>query len=159
MKKQTKSNLLKSLQSLGIIGLMFFAMAFACGDDETQPGGETQIDGETRTGGNLPVLSGTAWKIDWKRSGPVQTYLFCKSGRWEVISSQFLKHQDIPGSAGGGVVLAGTYTVKGDTLISRGENEKRDDIYKMSWDGSRLKLDDGSGTFVELYEPSTTECR
>lgn len=33
MKKQTKSNLQISLQSLGIIFLMFFAMAFACKDD------------------------------------------------------------------------------------------------------------------------------
>ncbi len=33
MKKQTKSNLLKSLQSLGIVFAIFFVMAFACGDD------------------------------------------------------------------------------------------------------------------------------
>jgi len=33
MKKQTKSNLLKSLQSLGIIFAIFFALAFACGDE------------------------------------------------------------------------------------------------------------------------------
>lgn len=36
MNKQTKSNLLKSLQSLVIVFAMLFAMAFACGDDETQ---------------------------------------------------------------------------------------------------------------------------
>ncbi len=151
MKKPTKSNLQTSLQSLGVIFAILFLMAFACDNN-------TQTDGETQTGGNLPVIAGTAWKIDWKRSGPVQTYLFCKSGRWEVISSQFLKYQDIPGSEGGGTVFSGTYAVKGDTLISKWEDGKTD-TYKMSWDGSRLKLDDGSGTLVELYEPSTTECR
>lgn len=149
MNLQRFAKIMTPLKTLGIIFLTFFAMAFACDDS----GGDSPI------GGNLPVIAGTAWKIDWKRSGPVQTYLFCKSGRWEVISSQFLKQKDIPGSAGGGVVLAGTYTVKGDTIISRGENEKRDDIYKMSWDGSRLKLDNGSGTILELYEPSKTECK
>jgi len=152
MKKQTKSNLTVLLQSLAIIFAVFFTMAFACGDD-------TQTNGETRTGSNLPVLSGTAWKIDWKRSGSVQAYLFCKSGRWEVIPYQFLKHKDIPGSAGGSVVFSGTYTVKGDTIISRMENQPAPDIYKMSWDGSRLKLDDGSGTILELYDSQPTDCQ
>lgn len=36
MKKQTKSNLPVSLQSLGIIFLVFFAMAFACRDENNQ---------------------------------------------------------------------------------------------------------------------------
>jgi hypothetical protein len=150
MKKQTKSRFSTSLQSLGLVFMMLFAMAFACDDNNQTDSGSS----------NLPVIAGTAWKIDWKRSGPVQTYLFCKSGRWEVISSQFLKHQDIPQhKSGGGLVFGGTYTVKGDTIISRGENEKRDDIYKMSWDGSRLTLDDGSGTLLELYDPQPTECQ
>lgn len=39
MKKQTKSNLQTSLQSLGIIFLIFFAMAFACKDDDNGGGG------------------------------------------------------------------------------------------------------------------------
>lgn len=33
MRKQSKSNLLKSLQSLGIVFLILFGMAFSCGDD------------------------------------------------------------------------------------------------------------------------------
>lgn len=145
MKKQTKSNLPFALQTLGIIFLIFFAMAFACDDD-------------TQTGGNLPEISGTFWKVDPKiKNANVQTYLFCKSGRWEVISSQFLKQQDIPGSAGGGSVFGGTYEVKGDTLISKWEDGATD-TYKMSWDGSRLKLNDGKG-IVELYDPQTTECQ
>jgi len=149
MKKQTKSNLQTSLQSLAVVFGMFLVMALAC-DDDTQTGSS-----------NLPVIAGTAWKIDPKIKGgsPVQTYLFCKSGRWEVISSRFLGHTDIPGSrTGGGITFAGTYTVKGDTLISKMDNEQKTDIYKMSWDGSRLKLDDGQ-VILELYEPITTECQ
>lgn len=152
MKKQTKSQFSASLQSLGLVFLMLFAMAFSCDDD-------TRTDSDS-DGGNLPVIVGTGWKIDPKiPNANVQTYLFCKSGRWEVISSRILGHQDIPGHrTGGGLVFGGTYVVKGDTIISRGENEPRDDIYKMSWDGSRLKLDDGKGV-VELYDPQPTDCQ
>jgi hypothetical protein len=35
MKKQTKSNLQTSLQSLGIVFLILFGMAFSCGDDQS----------------------------------------------------------------------------------------------------------------------------
>lgn len=48
MKKQTKSNLQTSLQTVGIISLMFFAMAFACGDDE----GDSSAPQKTASGGN-----------------------------------------------------------------------------------------------------------
>ncbi len=46
MKKQTKSNLRISLQSLGIVILIFFAMAFACKDDGGG-GGETDTTPST----------------------------------------------------------------------------------------------------------------
>jgi hypothetical protein len=56
MKKQTKSRLQISLQSLGIISLMFFAMAFACKDDnggrtDTDSGGRRDTSGTTTGGG------------------------------------------------------------------------------------------------------------
>lgn len=153
MKKQTKSNLRASLLTLGIVSMVFFVMAFACdGDDEdTQTGGD----------GDLPQIYGTAWKIDPKiKNANVQTYLFCKSGRWQVISSQFLSHRDIPQHRmGGAVTFGGTYTINGNTLISRMVNEPVDDIYKMSWDGSRLKLADTKGGVLELYDPQPTECQ
>lgn len=146
MKIQTKSNLRSSLLTLAIVFVIFFGMAFSC-DEDSQNGS-----------GDLPQIVGTAWKIDPKiENTNVQTYLFCKSGKWQVIPYQFLKYQDIPGSEGGSVVFSGTYTVQGDTIISRMDNETAPDIYKMSWDGTRLKLNDGKG-IVELYDPQPTDC-
>ena len=52
MKKQTKSNLQNPLQSLGIIFLMLFAMAFACKDDrETDSMPDKNGREKTTTGG------------------------------------------------------------------------------------------------------------
>lgn len=48
MKKQTKSNLLISLQTLGIVFVMFFAMAFACDD-----GSDPLINGKTPNNGGV----------------------------------------------------------------------------------------------------------
>ncbi|MGI8639733.1 MAG: hypothetical protein ACR2MG_07240 [Pyrinomonadaceae bacterium] len=147
MKKQTKSNLLKSLQSLGIIFAIFFALAFACGDED---------DG-TQTGGNFPVIPGTAWKIDAGPGRNVQVFLFCKSGRWEVVSSQLLKQKDLS-IEGGAVTLMGTYTVKGDTITAKMDNGPTDN-YKMRWNDSILELDDGKGTIMRLYDKVETECK
>lgn len=52
MKKQAKSTLRTLLQSLGLVSLIFFGMAFACGDDKNN-GGKTDTGG-----GRTPKKSG-----------------------------------------------------------------------------------------------------
>ncbi len=51
MKKQTKSNLQNSLQTLGLIFLIFFAMAFACNDREDNSSPSVNKGGRKLTNG------------------------------------------------------------------------------------------------------------
>src|SRR4028118_301972 len=38
--------------------------------------------------GALPSLPGTAWKIDFGKGVTGTVFLFCKSGRWEIVPSR-----------------------------------------------------------------------
>jgi len=100
--------------------------------------------------GGLPVLAGTAWKIDWGiKGGNVQRFLFCTTGRWEVVSSQLLD---------GALTMMGTYRVQGKSLLAKDANDGKTTNYKMSWKGGMLELDTGKSK-MKLYEPVKTLCR
>lgn len=99
--------------------------------------------------GGIPLLPGTAWKMDFGiRRGNVQRILFCKSGRWEVVSSQLL--------TGGAVSLMGRYTVSGSTLALTGDGKTTN--YRISRNDVGLSLSGGRQD-MRLYDPVPTECR
>jgi len=99
--------------------------------------------------GTMPPISGTAWKMDFgiKRAN-VQRILFCKSGRWEVVSSQLL--------TGGAASLMGTYSVSGGNLSLKSDGKTTP--YRMSSNGGFLQLTGGKQN-MRLYEPVPTECK
>lgn len=100
-------------------------------------------------GGAVPALAGTAWKMDFGiRRGNVQRILFCRSGRWEVVSSQLL--------TGGAVSLMGRYTVSGSTLALTGDGKTTN--YRISRNDVGLLLSGGRQD-MRLYEPVPTECK
>ena len=101
--------------------------------------------------GGLPTLPGTAWKIDFGiKGGNVQRFLFCRSGRWEVVSSQLL--------TGGAMSMMGSYTVNGPSLVTRDANGGKVTTYRMAWNGKVLELDSGKAA-MKLYEPVETACK
>ena len=99
--------------------------------------------------GGIPPIPGTAWKMDFGiKRGNVQRILFCKSGRWEVVSSQLLN--------GGAVSLMGRYSVSGSTLALTGDGKTTN--YRISRNDVGLLLSGGSQD-MRLYEPVPTECK
>jgi|CXWL01.1.fsa_nt_gi hypothetical protein len=97
----------------------------------------------------IPPIPGTAWKMDFGiKRGNVQRILFCKSGRWEVVSSQLL--------TGGAVSLMGRYSVSGSTLALTGDGKTTN--YRISRNDVGLLLSGGSQD-MRLYEPVPTECK
>lgn len=155
MKKQTKSNLRNSLQSLGLIFLIFFAMAFACKDDEGSGGGrETNQNGQindnrTTTNGGVPrSLNSTAWKIDFGKGVTGTTFLFCKGGkRWEIV----------PARAGTIGAVGKSYSVSGNTLTTVNADDGMIQNWKMTWEGDVLALNDGKVT-LRLHYNGETQC-
>ena len=98
----------------------------------------------------FPVIPGTAWKIDWGiRGGNVQVFLFCESGRWEVVS---------PMLTAGAVTLMGTYKLQGNKLTTKNSNGREVTDYRMSWKSSVLDLDSGK-TVMHLHYRGTTACK
>lgn len=98
--------------------------------------------------GSLPLIPRSAWKIDAGGGGRnVQVYLFCQSGRWEVVSSQR-----------GSLALMGTYKVQGDTIISKDGNGGAVTNYKMTWNGTALELNDGKVVLKLIYN-GETKCK
>lgn len=98
----------------------------------------------------FPVIPGTAWKIDWGiRGGNVQVFLFCKSGRWEVVS---------PMRSSGAVTLMGTYELKGNRLVTQNMNGREVTNYQMAWKGSVFELDSGKSV-MRLHYNGTTACK
>lgn len=96
--------------------------------------------------GGIPAIPGTAWKMDFGiKHGNVQRILFCKSGRWEVVSSQL-----------GSVALMGRYRVSGSTLALTGDGKTTN--YRISKSDVGLLLTGGSQD-MRLYEPVSTECK
>ncbi len=98
----------------------------------------------------FPVIPGTAWKIDWGiRGGNVQVFLFCKSGRWEVVS---------PMRSSGALTLMGTYALKGNRLVTKNMNGREETNYQMAWKDSVLALDSGKSV-MRLHYNGTTACK
>ena len=155
MKKQTKSNLHNSLQSLGLIFLIFFATAFACKDDKSGGGGrETnqnqQInDNRTTTYGSVPrPLDGTAWKIDFGKGVTGTVFLFCKGGkRWEIV----------PARAGTIGAIGKSYSVSGNTLTTVNADDGMVQKWKMTWESDVLAINDGKTT-LRLHYNGETQC-
>ncbi len=98
----------------------------------------------------FPVIPGTAWKIDWGiRGGNVQVFLFCTSGRWEVVS---------PILSSGAVSLMGKYTVKGHDLVTENLQGREVTKYRMAWKESVLELDSGKSN-MRLHYNGTSACK
>lgn len=98
----------------------------------------------------FPVIPGTAWKIDWGiRGGNVQVFLFCKSGRWEVVS---------PMRSSGAVSLMGTYDLQGNKLVTKNMNGREVTNYRMIWKERILELDSGKSV-MRLHYNGTTACK
>lgn len=143
MKKQTKFNLRNSLQSLGIIFLILFAMAFACKDDKGGGGGMETNDGVPRS------LNGTAWKIDFGKGVTGTIFLFCKGGkRWEIV----------PARAGTIGAVGKSYSVSGNTLTTVNADDGMVQKWKMTWESDVLVINDGKQT-LRLHYNGETQCR
>lgn len=121
------------------------------------PGKKTDVDKTDKDktdlpikmAGGIPAIPGTAWKMDFGIKGAnVQRILFCKSGRWEVVSSQLLN--------GGAASLMGTYTVSGSTIALKADGKTTS--YQMSLNGGVLQLTGGKQN-MRLYEPVPTQCK
>lgn len=98
----------------------------------------------------FPVIPGTAWKIDWGiRGGNVQVFLFCKSGRWEVVS---------PMRSSGAVSLMGTYAHQGKKLVTQNMSGREVTNYQMTWRENVLELDSGK-SIVRLHYNGATACK
>ncbi|MFS8084504.1 MAG: agenet domain-containing protein, partial [Acidobacteriota bacterium] len=104
----------------------------------------------SKMAGSFTSLPGTAWKIDWGiKGGNVQRFLFCKSGRWEVVSSQL---------QAGALTMMGSYTVQGDRLITKNRNGGMTTNYKMTWKDGGWELNSGK-SIMKLYDPVETQCK
>lgn len=98
----------------------------------------------------FPVIPGTAWKIDWGiRGGNAPVFLFCKSGRWEVVS---------PMLSSGAVSLMGTYKLQENNLVTENSNGREVTNYRMNWKTSVLELDSGKSV-MRLHYNGTTTCK
>lgn len=98
--------------------------------------------------GGFPVIPGSAWRIDWgKRGANVQVFLFCKTGRWEVVSPMLLA---------GAVTMMGTYRVRGSNVVTKGDDGSISN-YRMTWKGDALDMNDGRTIMRPLYK-GTTQC-
>jgi hypothetical protein len=95
-------------------------------------------------GGSAPhVLRGTAWKIESRGSVGVQVFLFCSTGRWEIVGSQLFN---------GGVSPVGTYTQSGARLTTRDQDDGMVTNWSLAWPGGdRLDLNDGRVTLRTHY--------
>ena len=97
--------------------------------------------------GAFPSLPGTAWKIESAGSIGVATFLFCKSGRWEVV----------PGQVGHIGAMGKSYKVSGKTLTTTNADDKKVEKFEMSWKDSVLELNDGK-TVQRLHYNGETKC-
>lgn len=98
----------------------------------------------------LPVIPGTAWKIDWGiKGGNTQVFLFCNTEKWEVVS---------PMLSSGAVSLMGTYKLKGNNLVTKNSKGKEKTTYRMVWKADVLELDSGK-TVMRLHYNGATACK
>jgi hypothetical protein len=96
--------------------------------------------------GALPSLRGTAWKIDYGKGLTGNVFLFCKSGRWEIV----------PQRAGLIGAVGRSYTVSGSTLTTVNADDGKVEKWKMSWKGGVLEIFDGKVTLRLHYNGETT---
>lgn len=115
MKQQTKSNLLKSLQSLGIVFAIFFAMAFACGDDsETDTEGNNPRQNKT-TNQALPPGEYTFMSMTTMRDDGSPNVTTNVTGALELLDDGTYEHNIWIGNSPGGCG-PGTYSISGNKL-------------------------------------------
>jgi len=116
MKKQTKSNLLKSLQTLGIIFVMFFAMAFACGDNrETNTEGTDSRQNKT-TNQALPLGQYAFMSITTFREDGTSNTSTNLTGSLSLSGDGIYEHDLWMGNAPFGCG-PGTYQISGNKLV------------------------------------------
>ena len=107
-------------------------------------------DPPPRRGGPAPRnLRGTAWKVESRGSTGVQVFLFCNSGRWEIVGSQLFN---------GGVSPVGTYTQAGSRLTTRNQDDGTVQPWTLTWPGGdRLDANDGQVT-LRLHYNGRASC-
>jgi hypothetical protein len=98
--------------------------------------------------GAFPSLPGTAWKIDFGRGVTGTVFLFCKSGRWEIV----------PARAGSIGAVGKSYSVSGSTLTTVNRDDGMVQKYRMTWKGGVLELFDGKVT-LGLHYNGETQCK
>lgn len=93
------------------------------------------------------TLPGTAWKIDFGRGVTGTIFLFCRSGRWEIVP------------AGGSIGAVGkSYEVSGTTLTTVNRDDGKVERYGMTWKPDVLELNDGRTTMRLRYN-GETQCK
>jgi hypothetical protein len=99
------------------------------------------------TGGTPRSLPGTAWKIDFGKGVTGAIFLFCKSGRWEIVPA----YRTIG-------AIGRSYSVSGSTLTTVNADDGRVEKWKMTWKGDVLELFDGKVT-LGLHYNGETQCK
>jgi hypothetical protein len=133
MKKQTKSNLRNSLQSLGVVLLVFFAMAFACND------GEVDSSDPRNSQQAIPPLEYSYVSAFTKRAdGSMITG--SASGSLLLLADGKYKHTRYIGSILN-VWKPGTYSIAGDKLIlTPDDKSERKEVWKFYYSQSAQAL-------------------
>jgi hypothetical protein len=93
-------------------------------------------------------LPGTAWKIDFGKGVTGTVFLFCKSGRWEIV----------PARAGSIGAVGKSYKVSGSTLTTVNADDGMVQKWKMTWKDDVLELNDGKVT-LGLHYNGETQCK
>ena len=92
-------------------------------------------------------LPGTAWKIDFGRGVTGTVFLFCRTGRWEIVPAS--------GSIG---AIGKSYEVSAQTLTTVNRDDGKVEKYQMAWKGDVLELFDGKVT-IRLHYNGETRCK
>jgi hypothetical protein len=96
----------------------------------------------------LPSLPGTAWKIDFGKGVTGTVFLFCKSGRWEIV----------PARAGSIGAVGRSYNVSGNILTTVNADDGMVQEWQMAEDDGVLELFDGKVT-LRLHYNGETQCK
>lgn len=100
--------------------------------------------------GDLPELSGSAWRIDFGSGLTGTVFLFCAGGgHWETVPAS--------GSIG---LIGKSWAVSGSTLTTVNADDGMTQDWALSWDaeGEWLTIDDGALPLKLKYH-GTTACR
>ena len=121
---------------------LFAGLLFAGQMDATAQGLKPKMAGA------LPLLSGTAWKIDFGKGVTGTAFLFCKkSGRWEIV----------PARARSIGAVGKSYGVSGNTLTTVNADDGMVEKWKMNWKAEVLELFDGKAT-LRLHYHGEAQC-